>query len=101
MEYFIILLIFAAAIGIIYFMRLLSGGYEKKLCLRCHAVDTPKRDIRGSLLIEIVLWLCFILPGLIYSIWRTSSSNKVCRNCGSKEMIPIDSPRAREVIPHP
>jgi hypothetical protein len=25
---------------------------------------------RGSLLIEIVLWLTFIIPGLLYSIWR-------------------------------
>jgi len=24
---------------------------------------------RGSILIEIVLWLCFLVPGLIYFIW--------------------------------
>ena len=41
-----------------------------------------KADYRGHLLIEIVLWCCFLLPGLIYTIWRHCSGYKGCRACG-------------------
>lgn len=47
------------------------------------------------MLVELVRWLTFILPGLIYSIWRYNSRRTVCANCGWGEQIPVDSPVAR------
>lgn len=67
------------------------------LCTTCLTVGVPQRRARGSLLLEIVLWLCAIIPGLVYSAWRLSSRRRVCRACGGKELIPVDSPRARQL----
>lgn len=68
-----------------------------KLCLKCGTVGTTKRFMKGSILIELFLWFLFIVPGLIYSIWRHSSVYQGCRKCGSSEVIPLDSPRARSI----
>lgn len=67
-------------------------------CKSCHAVDGTKRNMPGSILIELVLWLCFIVPGLIYSLWRHSATKQVCSSCGSKEIIPISSPLAKQLL---
>jgi hypothetical protein len=68
------------------------------ICASCHSVGKPKSVVQGSILIELVLWLCFLLPGLIYSIWRLSSKKQACPVCGSAEMIPTDSPRGQELM---
>lgn len=67
-------------------------------CPNCGHIGTPKRYIKGSFLVELVLWLCFILPGLIYSVWRSTSRYKGCPRCGASNMIPVDSPRARQMM---
>jgi hypothetical protein len=43
------------------------------ICQDCGAQGTPKSHTRGSILIELVLWLLFIIPGLLYSLWRLST----------------------------
>ena len=67
---------------------------QKLFCTRCYRVDTPKTETKGWFLIELVLWLVFLVPGLCYSIWRLTSRQKVCRACGSPELVPTDSQRA-------
>ena len=67
-------------------------------CQHCGAVAAPKKVTKGSFLIEIFLWLMLIVPGLIYSLWRLTTKEKVCPRCGAPNMIPIDSPRAREAL---
>jgi hypothetical protein len=68
---------------------------SKLLCTTCGNVAEPKRLTRGSLLIEIVLWLCFIVPGLIYTIWRSTTKFNTCRSCGATTLVPTASPVAR------
>lgn len=63
-------------------------------CMTCGVDAPPKTSTSGSIGIEIVLWLCFIVPGLIYSIWRLSSRKSVCSSCGAQTIIPMDSPAA-------
>lgn len=70
-----------------------SSG-DDMYCDRCGAVGAPKTDTPGSIWIEVVLWLCFVVPGLIYSIWRLNKRHRVCATCGSPELIPADSPKA-------
>lgn len=65
------------------------------LCTRCLSEGRPKRVTRGSLWIETILWLTFIVPGLIYSVWRLTTRHDACRACGSDELVPLNSPRAR------
>ena len=63
------------------------------LCTTCGGSRT-RIETPGSIFIEIVLWLVFIVPGLVYSLWRFTSSRRVCADCGSPRLIPGDSPGA-------
>jgi RNA polymerase subunit RPABC4/transcription elongation factor Spt4 len=69
-----------------------------RYCANCGTIGTPKTRTKGSFLIEVVLWLCMIFPGIIYSLWRLTSRDKVCPNCGATNMIPVDSPAARAAL---
>ena len=68
------------------------------ICNSCGNVGSSVRQMRGSILIEIVLWLCFLLPGFIYTLWRYTSTYKMCRACGHADLIPADSPKGRELV---
>jgi hypothetical protein len=71
---------------------------EQKICSICGTVGYPKTITRGSIMIEIILWLCFLVPGLLYSIWRlTTRTANGCPSCGSTSMIPLNSPIARQL----
>lgn len=71
---------------------------SERLCTTCGHVGDPDRVTRGSFWIEILLWLLFIVPGLIYSVWRQSSKFDGCAKCGSTSLIPVDSPVAKQFI---
>ena len=69
------------------------------VCLRCRSVGSPRKVTRGLFAIELVLWLLLIIPGLVYTLWRvTSGRRKMCRTCGSEEIVPADSRRGRELL---
>jgi len=74
------------------------GYFGKFYCPACGQVGDGVRHVPGSILIELVLWLCFLIPGLIYSIWRHAASKKACRTCRQPGLIPVDSPRARREL---
>lgn len=69
-----------------------------KLCTACRYVGVPVKKIDGSIVVEIGLWLIFLLPGIIYSIWRASTRREACPKCGNSGMIPTDSPMARQIL---
>ena len=78
-------------------------------CTTCHQTDRPKLHTKGSLGLELLLWVAGVLAALTvvglvllvvplaYSIWRLTSRGKVCRHCQSSELIPPTSPRARQL----
>jgi hypothetical protein len=53
-------------------------------CLRTAEADTL---LEGSDTLELVAWCCFALPGLFYCWWRHALRIKVCRFCGSRELV--------------
>jgi len=65
------------------------------ICVDTGEVAKPKIDTKGSFLIELVLWLCFIVPGLIYSIWRHTTRAPAIK--GNRNIVPLDSPRGRKL----
>jgi len=67
-------------------------------CPNCGTQGKPKLKTKGSFFIEIILWICLIVPGLIYTIWRHTTHYQACRSCGAANMIPLDSPKAQEVL---
>lgn len=77
-------------------VRLFSGGKGPTMhCLTCGVEAPTERRTSGSIVIEVILWICFIVPGLIYSIWRLTTRRQVCSSCGSETIIPVDSPAAQ------
>ena len=73
------------------------GLVPKLICTKCGSKKPPVYKTRGNLLIEIILWLCLIIPGLLYSIWRQSTKFKVCQECGNPDVIPLNSPIGKRV----
>ena len=47
---------------------------------------------------EVFCWLLFLLPGLIYSIWRLTSRYNACPKCKNASMIPLDTPKGQELL---
>jgi len=67
------------------------------ICPNCGTTGLPKTFTKGSILMELCLWLLFLIPGLIYSLWRISSRYKGCRQCGATNLVPLDSPRGKQL----
>lgn len=68
------------------------------ICPHCGTRGQPAVRTRGSFAIELVLWLCLILPGLVYSIWRITSREQVCPACKSPGMIQVNTPRGQQLV---
>jgi hypothetical protein len=51
----------------------------------------------GSFALEICLWLFGIVPGIIYSLWRIGARRLICPRCGSWDLEPVNSRRARRL----
>ena len=68
------------------------------VCTRCGSIfQQPRRHMSGNFLTEVFLWLLFIIPGLIYSVWRLTTKAKVCPSCGSKDIIPEHTPEGQRI----
>jgi len=95
------------ALGVLLFVALLVGGFiwflswasqsltKRIFCLACGSTAETRRVMPGSLLVEVVAWCCFLLPGLIYSLWRHSAAFSGCGKCHSRSIVPLDSPVAQ------
>lgn len=69
---------------------------KDKFCPHCGHIGKPK--VGGSLFITLILLLLWVIPGLIYEIWRTSEKQLVCEECRHKGLIPASSPVAQRHI---
>jgi len=70
---------------------------DSQICSACGTQGEPKTITKGSFVIELFLWLCVLLPGLLYSLWRLTSRHKACRSCGNTQLVPLNSPVGREL----
>jgi len=77
------------------YQRDLAG---KSLCKTCGWMGKPRTETKGHFAIEVVLWLCFIVPGLIYSLWRLGSNYDACPLCKSTLLVPASSPAGRKLL---
>ena len=70
----------------------------KKYCTSCGHVAHPVPVKKGSSTTSFFLTLLFLLPGIIYMIWRSNSGHEACPSCGSPQVIPVDSPMAQKLM---
>jgi len=61
-----------------------------KQCLDCGFIGLSKQCKPGSTGTEVVLWVLLLVPGAIYSIWRSSSKYEGCAKCGSRRIVEVD-----------
>lgn len=69
----------------------------KMICADCGSHVDGRRAIQGSFLIELCLWIFMLLPGILYSIWRLTTRHRACEKCGSRNLVPADSPRGKDL----
>lgn len=77
--------------------RLVKSDKKKgdvAFCTSCGSEGPSSTQTRGSIWIEVILWLCFLIPGVIYSIWRLTTRRQVCSTCGASSLVPPGSPVA-------
>jgi ssDNA-binding Zn-finger/Zn-ribbon topoisomerase 1 len=55
----------------------------KIICPSCRYAGESKAIAKGSRKIEITLWCCLILPGMLYTMWRRSKDGQYqgCPQC--------------------
>lgn len=68
------------------------------VCTKCEEQVKPTRQQPGSFLMEIFLWLFFLLPGFIYSLYRMFNTFYGCPNCHSKDVVVLSSKRAKRIL---
>lgn len=73
-------------------------GPKTPICPQCGTLGDTKTHTPGSILIELVLWICLIIPGLVYSIWRHSARKQVCRACGNAQLVPVGTPTGQRLL---
>ncbi len=71
---------------------------KKYVCMECGCQREPIMAKRGMLIIELLMWLLYILPGVIYSIWRGVRKHEVCPNCGEPSVVLTSSSRAMKMM---
>lgn len=59
----------------------------KYICTSCNCT-TLEPKLKGNGWIELILWLAYIIPGLIYSIWRRGSAPNLCPTCDKSTLAP-------------
>ena len=59
---------------------------KEYICSTCRYKGKPVQITKGSFIIEVALWLLFILPGLLYSLWRLSSRYEACPQCHNPKL---------------
>lgn len=91
----VLLLIFFVAIA---WLLLRDKPGPHRVCTTCGHLGPTRTITKGSIWIEIFLWCFFILPGVIYSIWRHTTRRIGCSACGSEQVVPVDSPVGKKLI---
>jgi len=95
-----IALFFMAILGLLIYAYIRSN-YKKTdgmYCTSCGYNGKVSGKPRGNGYVELLLWLCFLVPGLIYSAWRGGKKEYICPSCNGNNIIPENSPVAKDII---
>lgn len=68
------------------------------VCENCYYVGRTRIITKGSPVVEFLLWVFFIIPGIIYSMWMRITRFEVCPQCESQNIVPFNSPRGKKLF---
>lgn len=95
----VLLLLVGVPVGVVHLKRRVQKAMTGRLvCTTCGHYGEPVPLVKGDMGTEIVLWLLFVLPGLMYSLWRQASRYDGCAKCGGASLVPVDSPVGRKLL---
>ena len=81
----------------------------KLICHNCGTVSNGKRQAKGSLLAELVLWilgvaitpftlfLSIAIP-VFYSAWRLTNKYYSCPECAADNIVETSTPKGKKLI---
>lgn len=90
-----------------------TEALTKSVCVKCGAIDKPKRLTPGHGGIEFALWISILclfvtlhwlymiasfIAALSYSLWRASSKYPARRACKSPDLFPASSPKGKDAL---
>jgi hypothetical protein len=58
-------------------------------CPNCKYEGEGIMYTKGSFLMEVFLWLLFIVPGVFYSVWRLTTKGLVCPKCMFQHVVRV------------
>ncbi|MCF8724052.1 hypothetical protein LQ236_002072 [Nitrospina gracilis] len=64
------------------------------ICLTCGCQRQPINVRRGHIAIEVLLYLFYIVPGVMYTLWRSVRRHDVCPKCRTPSIVKTTSPQA-------
>lgn len=70
---------------------------DEYICKSCGSIGAETHK-RGSGWITLILLFCYIVPGIIYSLWRSTTVRLVCSECGSPEIVGTDTPIGQKLV---
>jgi hypothetical protein len=70
---------------------------KQMICQKCGTAGRPKKITKGSFFVELFLW-CFVVPGILYSVWRIATRYKACPICMAEHMVKLDSPYGQRLL---
>ena len=59
-------------------------------CNSCHN-SSARAVMKGNGWIELILYFVYIIPGILYSIWRRSGQPNICPICNAPALVPISA----------
>ena len=71
---------------------------DELVCTACGHVGSSKTITKGHFALEVVLWLCLVVPGIIYSVWRHASRYEACPVCENPNLLPKTAPMAQKFL---
>lgn len=72
-----------------------------RFCTACGHEGKPRKRNPGYIVVDLLLWGCglvllwpVLIVAVVHSLWRLAAAYDACRECGSKQLVPVDSPVA-------
>ena len=74
------------------------GNNQQVVCESCNEQTMSVTKMKGTMLINIVLLVCMVVPGVLYFVWRLTTKHKACGSCGSDQILPINSLKGKKLL---